>query len=427
MSQRIVVTGMGVVCSIGHSVEEFRAALEAGRGGVGFLQEERASAGPVNLGAPLRGFSFEERLSKLTGLPPAILERARRGAQRAPLPVQCSVIGALQAWKEARLGEAPLDSERVGIVVASEGAMQRFHHDAFVKYAKGPEYVSPRYVLHGLETDHVGTVSEVLELHGEGFTVGGASASGNVAILKAAQLLQLGLLDACLVIGALSDLSPVALQGFFNVGALGGRRFKDAPEEACRPFDEEHEGFIHGQGGGCLILETAGSAKARGSIGRAELLGGALRLDGNRLADPSEAGEVRVMRECMARAGLRPEHIDYINAHGSASPLGDETEVRAIKAVLGDQTPRVWINSTKGLTGHCLFSAGVIEAIACVVQLEHGFVHPNLNLRKPIDTHCRFCGPVAEQARLEVALSNSFGFGGINSCIALGRRGSTDV
>jgi malonyl-ACP decarboxylase len=427
MSEKIVITGMGVVCSIGGSIEEFRAALEAGRSGVGFIQQDSASAGPVNIGAMLKNFSFEQRLPALAGLPSPVLERARRSAQRAPLPIQCSVLGALQAWKEARLGEAPIDPERIGIVVAAEGAMQRFHFDAFAKYGKGPEYLSPRYVLHGLETDHVGTLSEVLQLHGEGFTVGGASASGNVAILKAAQLLQLGLLDACVVVGALCDLSPVALQGFFNVGAMGGRRFRDSPELACRPFDQEHEGFIYGQGSGCLILETAGSAKGRGVPGKAELLGGALRLDGNRLADPNEAGEIRVMQQCMARANLRPEQVDYINAHGSASPLGDETEVRAIKAVLGEQTPRVWINSTKGLTGHCLFSAGVIEAIACVTQMEHGFVHPNLNLRQPIDTVCRFSGPVAERVRIQVALSNSFGFGGINSCIAFGTRGPGDV
>jgi malonyl-ACP decarboxylase len=248
-----------------------------------------------------------------------------------------------------------------------------------------------------------------------------------VALIKAAQALEFGLLDACLVVGALSDLSPVALQGFFSIGALGGRRPGVAPEQACRPFDRGHDGFVYGQGGGCLVLEAEASVRRRGARAGAELAGWALRLDGNRLADPSAAGEARVMRECMARAGVGPGQVDYVNAHGSASPLGDEIEAQALRAAFGQHLPNVWVNSTKGLVGHCLFSAGVVEAIACVLQIEHGFVHPNLNLVDPIDEHCRFCGPAAEPATISLALSNSFGFGGVNSSIALRRHRVDDV
>jgi malonyl-ACP decarboxylase len=417
MREPIFITGLGVVCSIGSTIDELWRSLEAGRSGIA-APAEPGDDPSAPLGAWIPRVPFEARLAALGPLPADLADRARR-TLRAPLPVQTSVVSAIQAFQAAQLDVRPLPGARIGVVVAADGATERYHHETFARHARAPDHISPRYVLHALATDHVATVSEVLGVHGEGFCVAGASASGNVAIIKAAQAIELGLVDACLVVGALCELSPVALQSLTNLGALGGKRFRDQPARACRPFDRAGEGFVYGQGSGCVVLEARRSAAARGVAGRARLLGGALVLDGNRAPRPSEAGEARAMAGCLAHAGLDPTQIDYLNAHGTSTPLGDSTEVRAIRHVLGDHAARVWINSTKPLTGHCLFSAGVIEAIACVVQLERGFVHPNLNLDDPIDPVCRFSGPRAVPAAIRVALSNSFGFGGINTCIAL--------
>lgn len=419
MSRRILITGMGAVCSIGLSVDQVTASLRAGRGGIA---RGEATGSPVahSISAVVDRFSLSAQLDAIPGLGDGLHQEARRAVRRGSFSMQATVIAALQAWASAELERTPIEPEDVGIVVANDGGMQRHHHDAFVKYREGPEYFWPRYALQGLATDPVGTISDVLSIRGEGFAVSGASASGNLAIIRAAELIEVGRVQACLVVGVLTDLSPAALQAFHNVGALGGKRPEQRPDHACRPFDRDHDGFIPGQGAGCLILESEESARRRGAAGVAAYLGGASLLDGNRHADPSESGEVRVMQRCLERAELTTGDIDYINAHGTSSPLGDQTEARAIERTLGGDAGRVWINSTKSLLGHCLFSAGVLEAIACAVQIDGEFVHPNLNLSRPIHDGLRFCGPAAHPARIRAVLSNSFGFGGINTTIALG-------
>lgn len=415
MKKKIYVTGMGIQCAIGNSIHEFTSALQEGQCGIDFISSS-AELTTVKIGAKLKSFSFLEQLSNVST---QMLTHVKQIGLRASLPMQVSILTALQAWHDANLHQAPLPSHRVGIVVSCDNTSQQFHYDTLVKFLDSPEYVSPRYALQALETDHIGTLSELFSIHGEGFTVGGASASGNVAIIKAAQLIKLGIVDACMVVGSMSELSPLALQAYRNIGAMGGKKFENEPDKACRPFDSLHEGFIYGEGCGCLIFESEDSVRQRKVHAKAEYVGGVLRLDGNRLSDPNEEGEAVVMKQCIEDAGLTLDKIDYINAHGSSSPLGDITEIKAIKAVFGSNLNKPWINATKGLTGHCLFSAGVIEAIACIVQMRHHFIHPNKNLENPIDHSYRFAGQFSVNEAINYSLSNSFGFGGINTAIIL--------
>lgn len=419
--RRIMISGMGIQCAIADNVETFAQSLKDGRVGVAAIPDEQRVDSTVGIAAILEQFVLQEQLAKLMELPSSLKLQAEQLARRSPRPIQTSIICALQAWQHARLYESSPPTDRIGLVVACDNASQRYQYDMVQKCAINPEYVSPRYALHALSTDHVGVISELLKVHGEGFAVGGASASGNVALLKASQIIQLGIVDACIVIGALSDLSPLSLQGFYNIGAMGGKHFKDSPKEACRPFDTSHEGFIYGQGCACIILEADDSIKKRGISPLAEFLGGVILLDGHALAAPNEAGEAKSMTRCLDVAGLQSGDVDYINAHGSSSPLGDRTEISAIKRVFSKNLDKVWINSTKGLTGHCLFSAGVVEAIACIVQMQHEFIHPNINLHHKIDHTCLFAPDTAISAALNIVMSNSFGFGGINSSILLKR------
>ncbi|MEX0760286.1 MAG: beta-ketoacyl synthase N-terminal-like domain-containing protein, partial [Tistlia sp.] len=309
-------------------------------------------------------------------------------------------------------------SERVGILVAGSNLQQRDTWENTRRQAAG-RAINPRYGLAFLDSGQVGCLGEIFALRGLGYSVGGASASGSLAIFQAWHWLRSGLLDACLVVGANSDLSPLELEAFELLGALGGAGWEDRPEQACRPFDRRHGGFLWGQGSGALLLERQEAAAARGAPLLGEILGAAVAMDGNHLPDSSAEGELRAMRGALAAAGLGPEAVDYVNAHATSTPLGDETECAALRSLFGARAGAVRVNATKGLTGHCLSAAGVVETVACLLQLEGGFLHPNRNLVEPIDPLLGFVGARAEPASPRVMLKNGFGFGGFNSSLLL--------
>ncbi len=414
--ERVGITGMGVISAAGLGLEAFSHALRSGQHAFGVLDNYPESLS-VRIGAALRNFSLKTWLPEQNAISEDLRKKAKRAAARSPLSVQAATAAALEAWTGAGLAEQSIDPQRLGIVVAGNNLTMQVHYDLAPKLKNDPAYLPGRYALQFLDTDHVGVISEILEIQGEGFTAGGASASGNVGIIKALQMLQLGLADGCMVIGGLTDLSPVEVQGFSNAGAMGGKVFVDQPDQACRPFDKAHEGFIYGQASACLFLETQSSAQRRGKPFLAELAGGAMVLDGHRLSEPNVEGETRVMLTALERAGVAADEVDYINTHGSSSPLGDTTEVQAIRRIYPKNTPM--LNATKSITGHCLCAAGVVEAVAVVTQMQEGFLHPTLNLNDPIDPSAQFVGLQAIEKPINIAMSNSFGFGGINSCIIL--------
>lgn len=414
------ITGMGVVCALGQGVDALMQALRAGRSGIAF-RERMATPLPegCRIGAEIRGFSFDAALAHVGVVPEERKARALKLGRRAPFTVQTSVVAALEAWSAAALDGSGVDPERVGVLIAGNNLTQQYVFQTHGDYGSDPTFINPRYALQFLDTFHLGVVSELLGARGEGSTVGGASASGTVALARAHQLLALDLCDVCVVVAPPADLSVLELQALANAGALY-KDFTDTPSRTCRPFDQRHNGFVPGEAAACVVLERDAFARARGAPVQGRLLGAAVLLDGNASSDPSVDGEARTMRRALAQAGVDADAIDYINAHGSASPLGDRTEVEAIRRVWGARVGEVEINSTKGLTGHCLGAAGLVEAIATVGQLRHGFVHPNANLEAPIDGECRFSGASAIARPLRHALSNSFGFGGINACVVLG-------
>ena len=414
------ITGMGIFSSIGENVPDFCASLREGRTGFSRIDRGRSPA-PVDIAAEIKGFSFLDGLQRLAGLPEPALGAARRLGRRAPFPAQVAILSALEAWSMAGMfGDRP-PAERIGVIVAGQNTTQNYQFGLIPGFLENPEYLSPRYGLEFFDSNHVGILSELLGIHGEGFVVGGASATGNLALIKAWQAVSSGWLDACLVAGIAADPSPMDVQGFFSMGAMGGRKFSGDPEKACRPFDTQHEGFIYGQAGACVVLESRASAYRRGAPLLATVKSGAVYLDGNSSSNPSMEGEAAAMLLAIAGSGLSLSDIGYVNAHGSSSPLGDLTEAEAIREVFGELASEIWINSTKGLTGHCLQSAGVVEVIATVLQMQEGFIHPNRNLEEPIRDGLRFSGATAVETRIETALSNSFGFGGINSSVVLTR------
>ncbi len=404
--QPVAITGMGIVCSAGEGIANFRDALFHGKSNFTRLSYPLLSF-PV-LAAAIQNFSFSQTQHKIY--------------QKLPQHLQVALIAALETWQQANITQGQLDPARIGIVAAAQNTTSHYQYNLHATFQKQPEYLSPSYALHFMDTDYIGVISEALQILGEGFTVGGASASGNVALLRAAQLIWDHSQDACLVVGALADLSPMELQSFYNLGVLGGQRFFAEPNKACRPFDQAHDGFIHGQAAACLMLESLDSAVKRQARIHGYMLGGSLLLDGNRLSNPSREGEIRAMQKAMQSANITVNDIDYINTHGTSAPLGDQTEIEAIESLFSTRSENLILNSTKSITGHCLWSAGVVEAIATLIQMQEGFVHPTLNLENSITEKSYIVREKSQAHKIQTALSNSFGFGGINTTVVLANK-----
>lgn len=415
----IGITGMGIVSSIGDDLTSFSNSLKQGKSGISHVDYASEPKLSVNIAAKIQDFSFLEKLKKIKNIPEEKFMKAKRLGQRAPFVIQTSILSALQAWEQAHLFEATPLPEKMGLIVAGQNSTQNYQYNLISEFKEDPEYLSPRYALEFLETNQVGVLSELFGIEGEGLVVGGASATGNVGVIKGRQLIQLGLVDVCLVVGVVTDLSPMDIQGFINIGAMGGKQYQKQPKNACRPFDEKHEGFIYGQASACVVLESEISATNRNVSSLANIKGCAINLDSNSSANPNVDGEAKAMLSALQQAKILVSDVDYINTHGSSSPLGDKTESEAIYNVFEGRTSGLLLNATKGLTGHCLYTAGIVETVATVVQMNEGFLHPNINLEKPIRNDLQFCGSEAIDYRANIAMSNSFGFGGINTSIVL--------
>ena len=402
---QIVITGMGVRTAIGATVPEFEAALREGRSGISWI-----TAGGSRMPAAML-----PSLSWIEDAPPD----ARRVLRATPPATQIGCAVAFEAMAAARLTSAPGWTESA-TVVAGNNIHQRYSQQHYELFRKRPKHLSPRYAVSFLDTNVVSALSEIAGLRGPGFTVGGSMASGNVALYQAFHLLQSGAVESCVVIGALADYGDFEFQAFSNLGAMNSSTPEDDPAGPGAPFDSRRSGFVYGQGSGCVILETADRARHRGATALAELAGVSLLLDGHTASDPNPEGEAMAMRRALAHAGVEARNIDYLNAHGTSTAAGDEAECLAIEKVF-EGLPGPFINSTKELTGHTVYAAGIVECIATVIQMNGGFLHPNPTLTDSIAPRLRFVGPVARQEQPQVCLSNGFSVGGINTSIVLRR------
>lgn len=412
------VTGLSIHTSIGHDLQTFSESMEKGLCGISTLTFERISP-TVCIGAPLVDPDFKDLKEPIPGIEKNRLNSARKICARASAGITGAVTSSLQAWAMSHLDESPIDPKDIGLIVTGSNLTTKLTYNQYCKHADNIESVNPRYALNFMDTDYIGTISEIMGIKGGGFVLGGASASGLLGIIEAFYWITSGRYKACLVCGTFADFSPIEMQAFINIGAMGGKNKGMAPEFVCRPFDRDHNGFILGQGIAAVIIESSESAQERGVMSYVEIVAGAMCMDGNRLSNPSIEGEIQVMKSVIQNANITPDKIGLINTHGTSSPLGDITEIKAINHIFKDSFPKPWINSTKSLIGHCLWSAGIVEFVASAIQLRNSFMHPNLNLINPIDGECRFVGEKSINEKVEYVLKNSFGFGGINASVIL--------
>ena len=406
MSRRVVITGMGAITPLGHDLPTTWEAIVAGRSGIAQITKFDTAGYRTTIAAEVKGFKATDHF------PP-------KEARRMDEFVQYALVASREAVRDAAL---PLDNgvgERTAVIIGSGiGGIRTTTQQTLTLAERGPNRVSPFLIPMILPDTAAGMVAIEFGLRGPNMAVTSACASGATAIGEAYEIVRRGAADAALCGGTEAGIVPIAVAGFAVMGALSERN--DDPEGASRPFDRGRDGFVIGEGAAILVLEELEHARARGATIHAEVLGYGATDDAFHIAAPDEngAGAIACMSQALAAAGLAPEQIDYINAHGTSTPLNDITETRAIKAVFGDHARRLAVSSTKSMTGHLLGAAGALEAVLSIKALQTQCIPPTINLTDP-DPECDldYVPHTARAVPLQAVLSNSFGFGGHNACL----------
>jgi len=405
---RIGITGMGAVTPLGNDApSSWRAAL-AGESGVDFISSFEASGYPVRIAAEVKGFD------------PTTVASAKE-ARKLDRNVLLGLGAAREAAGDAGIGG--FDPARVGVVFGSAiGGVVGILEQSDVLRERGPDRVSPNFLPNVLVDSASGQIAISLGVRGPNYAVVSACATGSHAVGEGAELVRRGDADAVIAGGTEACLHPLILAGFCAMRGLVAE--EEEPARASRPFDATRAGFVMGEGACALVLEDLEAARNRGATVYAEVLGYGASNDAHHLAqpDPESVGVSEMMRAALKRAGVEPERVGYVNAHGTATPLGDAAETKAIKDVFGEHAYRLAVSSTKSVTGHCFGAAGAIEAMFTALALRDGMLPPTINLRHP-DPVCDldYVPNEARKADIEVALSNAMGLGGHNGCVLLGR------
>ena len=410
--RRVVVTGLGCISPVGNTVAEAWRALCAGQSGIAPITQFDASAFACQIAGEVKGFDIESVM-------PA------KEARTMDRFIQFGVAAAAQAIEDAGLpqGEA-LDydtAERIGCLIGSGIGGLPMIEATHTEYTnRGPRRISPFFVPASIINMVAGHVSMRYGFKGPNLAVVTACTTGLHSIGEAARLIEYGDADVMVAGGTESTVSPLGIGGFAAMRALSTRN--DAPEAASRPWDKDRDGFVLGEGAGVVVLERLEHAQARGARIYAEVAGYGMSADAGHMTAPNMDGPRRAMRNAMRNAGVAPEEVDYVNAHGTSTPLGDVNETLAIKAALGAHAARTVVSSTKSMTGHLLGGAGGLESVFTVLALHHGRIPPTINLDQA-DPECDldYCAHHARDVAINVALKNNFGFGGTNGSLVLRR------
>ncbi len=404
--KRVVVTGIGVLAPIGLNRDEFWTGLVEGKSGAAPITYFDTTDFATKFACELKNFSAVDYID-------------RKAADRMDPYCQYAVIAAEQALKDSGLDLQAIDPLRIGVVHGSGiGGMTTYDQQFRAYLEKGPRRISPFFIPMLIPDIAAGQISMKFGLMGPNHATASACATSLHAIIDAWMILQLGMADYMVCGGSEAPITPMSVGGFNSARALSTAN--DRPEKASRPYDRDRDGFVMGEGAGSLILETLESAKARGAKIYGEIVGVGATADAYHLTapHPEGAGAVNAMKAALSIAGIEPESIDYINTHGTATPLGDIAEITAIKKVFGDHAPKLSISSSKSMTGHLLGAAGVVESIVCLLAMQNATVPPTINndnLDPQIDLDITPNKP--KKRSIGYALNNGFGFGGHNATL----------
>jgi len=408
VKRRVVITGLGIVCPVGNDLATAWDNIVNGRSGITRVTRFDPSALTVQIAGEVKGFDVTQYM-------------AAKEARQMDTFIHYGVAAGMQAWRDSGLEVTEANAERIGVIVGSGiGGLPRIEETQTELLAKGPRRISPFFVPASLINLISGQLSITYGMKGPSYAVVSACTTGLHSIGDAARLIEYGDADVMLAGGAESTVSPLGIGGFAAMRALSTRN--DDPATASRPWDVDRDGFVLGEGAGVLVLEEYEHAKRRGARIYGEFVGYGMSSDAHHITAPDRDGPRRGVLNALRNAGLNPEDVDYVNAHGTSTPLGDKNESEALKLAFGDHAGKLVVNSTKSMTGHLLGAAGGIEAVFTTLAVHNQVSPPTINIFNQ-DPECDldYCANEARQMKIDVALSNSFGFGGTNGSMAVRR------
>ncbi len=406
---RVVITGLGAITVLGPTIKMFWENLLSGKSGIQRITTFDASQLPCQIAGEIPEFDPSQYMD-------------RKEARRISRSAQMGLAAAINAFEDAGLKEVMPEPERAGVVFGTAiGGYERFDEGITALRTLGLERVNPFTIPSGIPNLTAFMISRQFQCFGPSNTITTACATGTQAVGEAMEFIRRGSADIVVAGGVEALIREYAIGGFSAMRALPVN-FNDNPEAASRPFDAKREGFVFSEGAGALILENLEHALKRGARIYAEVVGQASSADGYHVAapDPEAAGPKRAMRWALADAGVTPQEVDYVNAHGSSTPLNDVAETKAIKDIFGEHAYKLAVNSTKSMLGHAMGASGALEAIVCALTIYHGMIHPTINYEYP-DPECDldYVPNQKRQVNVNVTISNSFGLGGQNACLVL--------
>lgn len=406
MRRRVVITGLGIVSPVGNTIDSAWDNLVNGRSGIGPITRFDASDFNSQIAGEVKDFDVTKYISA-------------REAKQMDTFIHYGIAASIDAWRDSGLDINQINPERAGVIVSSGiGGLPRIEETQTAYLDKGPRRINPYFVPASLINLISGHLTIMLGLKGPSYAVVSACTTGLHSIGDAGRLIEYGDADIMIAGGAESTVSPLGIGGFAAMRALSTRN--DDPTTASRPWDVDRDGFVLGEGAGVMVLEEYEHAKKRGAKIYAELVGYGMSSDAHHITAPNEDGPRRGMVNALKNAGLNPDQVNYVNAHGTSTPLGDINETKALKLALGDHAHKVVVNSTKSMTGHLLGAAGGIEGVFATLAVYNQKSPPTINIFNQ-DPECDldYCANEARDLSIEYALSNSFGFGGTNGSMVV--------
>lgn len=402
--RRVVVTGLGVVSPVGNDVKTAWANILAGKSGITQITKFDASAFASTIAGEVKNFNAEDHISA-------------KDARRMDTFIQYGLAAAIEAVKDSGIEATEENAERIGVSIGSGiGGMQLIEDTDILYQASGPRKISPFFIPGTIINMISGNLSIMFGFKGPNVAIVTACTTGTHSIGDASRMIEYGDADVMIAGGAEAAITRLSVGGFAAARALSNRN--DDPATASRPWDKDRDGFVIGEGAGVLVLEEYEHAKKRGAKIYAELSGYGMSADAYHMTAPNMDGPRRSMRNAINNAGINPESVQFINAHGTSTPLGDANETNAIKAAFGDHAKKLVVNSTKSMTGHLLGGAGGLESVFTVLSIHHQVSPPTINIFNQ-DPACDldFCANTARDMKIDYALKNNFGFGGTNGSL----------
>lgn len=411
MLKRVVITGMGTVNPIGNNLGDFWQGIKAGKSGVGPITKFDASAHATRIAAEVKNFNPSDHMDP-------------KEARKLEPFSQYAVASAIEAYRDSGLNEGNIAPERIGVVIGiTIGGFLTLENAFATLHEKGPGRIPPLTVPKIISNIGPGNIAIILNARGPSYSMATACASGTDAIGNSFHLIRAGICDAMVTGGAEAIITPLGVAGFNALHALS-TKYNDQPEKASRPFDKERDGFVMGEGSAVLILESLDHAQARGARIYAEVIGYGASTDAFHITapHPDGRGAISAIHQALGVAGIKPEEVDYVNAHGTSTEINDSVETKVIKSVFGEHAAKLKVSSTKSMTGHCIGAVGAMEAAICAKALQEQFYPPTINLDNP-DPECDldYVPHRGLSAPMDIAVSNSLGFGGHNGILVLKR------